>query len=172
MAVSGKSPRRGFRNWRDRHARSILQLMKITVATLLQTRRIFGRKLHLRCVLQNECYRVLQNERNPHKTGCSSDTAICYKPLRAVGRFRPAAVCRRFGSLDKSQHEKGVGMPAFNFHLPADPDEWLANIWRLLDEADQTWRFTKKGDKRPHYDVAKSVAKVVGAYGRLPVTAR
>ena len=49
-------------------------------------------------------------------------------------------------------------MPAFNFQLPADPEEWLANICRLLDEADQTWRFTKKGDKRPHYDVAKSVA--------------
>jgi hypothetical protein len=49
-------------------------------------------------------------------------------------------------------------MPAFNFQLPADPDEWLATIWRLLDEADQTWRFTKKGDKRPRYDVAKSVA--------------
>lgn len=47
-------------------------------------------------------------------------------------------------------------MPAFQ--LPADPDEWLANIWRLLDEADQTWRFTKKGDKRPLEDVAKSVA--------------
>jgi hypothetical protein len=49
-------------------------------------------------------------------------------------------------------------MPAFNLQFPADPDEWLANIWRLLDEADQTWRFTKKGDKRPHCDVAKSVA--------------
>jgi hypothetical protein len=49
-------------------------------------------------------------------------------------------------------------MPAFNFQLPADPEEWLANICRLLDEADQTWRFTKKGEKRPLYDVAKSVA--------------
>ena len=47
-------------------------------------------------------------------------------------------------------------MPAFN--LPADPDEWLATIWRLLDEADRTWRFTKKGDKKPLDDVAKSVA--------------
>jgi hypothetical protein len=68
------------------------------------------------------------------------------------------AVCRGFESLDKSHHDKAVGMPAFNFQLPADPDEWLATIWRLLDEADQTWRFTKKGDKRPLYDVAKSVA--------------
>jgi hypothetical protein len=49
-------------------------------------------------------------------------------------------------------------VPAFNFQLPADPEEWLANICRLLDEADLTWRFTKKGDKRPLYDVAKSVA--------------
>lgn len=49
-------------------------------------------------------------------------------------------------------------MPNFSFQFPADPDEWLANIWRLLDEADQTWRFTKKGDKRPLHDVAKSVA--------------
>jgi hypothetical protein len=49
-------------------------------------------------------------------------------------------------------------MPAFNFQFSEDPEEWLANIWRLFDEADQTWRFTKKGDKRPRYDVAKSVA--------------
>jgi hypothetical protein len=49
-------------------------------------------------------------------------------------------------------------MPAFNLHFPADPDEWLANIWRLLDEADQTWRFTKKGDKRPLCDVEASVS--------------
>lgn len=49
-------------------------------------------------------------------------------------------------------------MRAFNFSLPADPEEWLANIIRLLDEADRTWRFTKKGDRRPHCDVAKSVA--------------
>jgi hypothetical protein len=49
-------------------------------------------------------------------------------------------------------------MPAFKFPTMADPDEWLANIWRLFDETDQTWRFTKKGDKRTRYDVAKSVA--------------
>jgi hypothetical protein len=49
-------------------------------------------------------------------------------------------------------------VPAFNFQLPADPEEWLANICRLLDEADQTWRFMKKGDTRPLCDVAKSVA--------------
>jgi hypothetical protein len=49
-------------------------------------------------------------------------------------------------------------MPAFNFSLPADPDEWLANVVRLLDEADQTWRFTKRGDTRPLCDVATSVA--------------
>jgi hypothetical protein len=41
---------------------------------------------------------------------------------------------------------KGVLMPASFF-----------NNWRLLDETDQTWRFTKKGDKRPVYDVQKSV---------------
>jgi hypothetical protein len=68
------------------------------------------------------------------------------------------AVCHRFGTLDESHRDKDVDMPAFNFSLSADPDEWLANIWRLFDEADQTWRFTKKGDKRTRYDVAKSVA--------------
>jgi hypothetical protein len=62
------------------------------------------------------------------------------------------------GTLDESQHDKGVGMPAFNFSLPADPEEWLANVVRLLDEADQTWRFTKRGDTRPLCDVATSVA--------------
>jgi hypothetical protein len=67
--------------------------MKIAVAALLQTGWIFGRKMSLRRVLQSECYRVLQNERNPYKMGCSSATGNCYKPLRAVGRFRPAAVC-------------------------------------------------------------------------------
>jgi hypothetical protein len=36
---------------------------------------------------------MLQNERNPYRTGCSNATAFCYKPLRAVGRSRPAAVC-------------------------------------------------------------------------------
>ena len=49
-------------------------------------------------------------------------------------------------------------MPAFNFQLPEDPDEWLATVWRLLDETDQTWRFTKKGDKRPVCDIEASVA--------------
>jgi hypothetical protein len=49
-------------------------------------------------------------------------------------------------------------MPAFKFLSLADPEEWLANVVRLLDEADQTWRFTKKGDTRPLCDVAKSVA--------------
>ncbi|MCK1519288.1 MULTISPECIES: hypothetical protein [unclassified Bradyrhizobium] len=48
-------------------------------------------------------------------------------------------------------------MPAFNLQFPADPEEWLAHIWRLLDEADQTWRFTKKGDKRPLCDIGASV---------------
>lgn len=68
------------------------------------------------------------------------------------------AVCHRFGTLDESHRDQDVDMPAFDFSLPADPDEWLANIWRLFDETDQTWRFTKKGDKRTRYDVAKSVA--------------
>jgi hypothetical protein len=65
-------------------------------------------------------------------------------------------------------------VPAFNFQLPADPDEWLATVWRLLDESDQTWRFTKKGDKRPLYDVAKSVAsrKRIRAERRQVVTDR
>jgi hypothetical protein len=67
--------------------------MKTTVATLLQRSRILGRKTSLRRVLQSRCYRVLQNERNPYKMGCSSATGNCYKPLRAVGRLRPAAVC-------------------------------------------------------------------------------
>ena len=49
-------------------------------------------------------------------------------------------------------------MPPFKFSLPADPGEWLANVLRLLDEADQTWRFTKRGDIRPLCDVATSVA--------------
>ena len=45
-------------------------------------------------------------------------------------------------------------MPAFT----DTPTAMWETVRRLLDEADQTWRFTKKGDKRPHYDVAKSVA--------------
>jgi len=49
-------------------------------------------------------------------------------------------------------------MAAFKFQLPADPYEWLANVMRLLDDADQTWRFTKRGDTRPLCDVAASVA--------------
>ena len=72
--------------------------------------------------------------------------------------WRLPAACRGFGSLNKSQCDRVVGMPAFNIQLPADPEEWLANICRLLDDADLTWRFTKKGDSRPLDDVAKSVA--------------
>lgn len=65
-------------------------------------------------------------------------------------------------------------MPAFKFPTVADPDEWLATVWRLLDEADQTWRFTKKGDKRPLCDVATSVAakKRLRAERRQAVTER
>jgi hypothetical protein len=30
-------------------------------------------------------------------------------------------------------------------------------VWRLLDENDRSWRFTRKGDKRPWYDIEASV---------------
>lgn len=40
-------------------------------------------------------------------------------------------------------------MPAFHI----DPTELWAAIRRLADENDHSWRFTKKGDKRPAYDV-------------------
>jgi hypothetical protein len=82
-------------------------------------------------------------------------TFACY-PVHPTAVF--VAVASRLPPIDKSHHDKAVGMPAFKFPTMADPDEWLATVWRLLDEADQTWRFTKKGDKRPLYDVAKSVA--------------
>jgi hypothetical protein len=40
-------------------------------------------------------------------------------------------------------------MPPFTI----DPAELWATIRRLADENDHSWRFTKKGDKRPAYDV-------------------
>jgi hypothetical protein len=39
-----------------------------------------------------------------------------------------------------------------------DPTELWAAIDRLADERDQSWRFTKKGDKRPAYDVETAKA--------------
>ena len=40
-------------------------------------------------------------------------------------------------------------MPPFTF----DPKELFAAIVTLANERDQSWRFTKKGDVRPYYDV-------------------
>lgn len=40
-------------------------------------------------------------------------------------------------------------MPPFEY----DPAELFAAIVRLANERDQSWRFTKKGDRRPAYDV-------------------
>lgn len=40
-------------------------------------------------------------------------------------------------------------MPPFTY----DPKELFAEITRLANERDRSWRFTKKGDKRPRYDV-------------------
>ena len=40
-------------------------------------------------------------------------------------------------------------MPPFEY----DPIELFATIARLADERDMSWRRTKKGDKRPWYDV-------------------
>jgi hypothetical protein len=45
-------------------------------------------------------------------------------------------------------------MPAFTL---INTDDLLETVWRLLDETDQSWRFTKKGDKRTAGDVEKSV---------------
>jgi hypothetical protein len=44
-------------------------------------------------------------------------------------------------------------MPAFTF----DPTSLLETVRRLLDENDRTWRFTRKGDKRPWCDIDASV---------------
>lgn len=38
-----------------------------------------------------------------------------------------------------------------------DPTELWAAITRLANENDHSWRFTKKGDKRPAYDVQKAM---------------
>jgi hypothetical protein len=45
-------------------------------------------------------------------------------------------------------------VPAFKIDQPAIWD----TVRRLLDESDHSWRFTKKGDKRPWRDIDKSVA--------------
>lgn len=45
-------------------------------------------------------------------------------------------------------------MPPFTI----DPTELWAAIRRLADENDHSWRFTKKGDKRPAYDVEAGLA--------------
>jgi hypothetical protein len=81
----------------------------------------------------------------------------CYPVYPSAVFVTVASRLPRIWIVDQSHHEKAASMPTFNFQLPADPEEWLANVVRLLDEADQTWRFTKRGDTRPLCDVATSV---------------
>jgi hypothetical protein len=45
-------------------------------------------------------------------------------------------------------------MPPFTI----DPTELWATIARMANENDHSWRFTKKGDKRPRADVEAQMA--------------
>jgi hypothetical protein len=49
-------------------------------------------------------------------------------------------------------------MPAFDPSNPFGEEGLLACMIRLANERDQSWRFTKKGDKRPRQDVEASIA--------------
>jgi hypothetical protein len=43
-------------------------------------------------------------------------------------------------------------------HLTNTPTAIWETVRRLLDEGDRSWRFTRKGDKRPWYDIEASVS--------------
>jgi hypothetical protein len=64
-----------------------------------------------------------------------------------------------FLSAFVSVTHRGQAMKAYNVPQPTDgPTTIWETVRRVLDENDRSWRFTRKGDKRPWYDIAASVS--------------